>query len=116
MFECKQCQYRFPYLGSTKAKIRYRINNYKSTHREFRKKCVEKDVTIVIKKSELKEKLSHEHYCSEGNQGIENCIVTLVDQVEDLDSQRKKEMYWINRLNTWTPNGLNETKVYEADN
>ena len=52
LFECKQCQYRFPYVGSTKTKFRYRINNYKSTHRNFRKKYAENDPAIVIKKSE----------------------------------------------------------------
>ena len=72
LFECKQCQYRFPYVGSTKTKFRYRINKYKSTHRKFRKKYVEKDLAIVIKKSELKQILFHGHYCSEGPQGIEN--------------------------------------------
>ena len=71
-FESRRCQYRFPYVGSTKTKFRYRINNYKSTHRKFRKKYVEKNLAIVIKKSELKQKLFHEHYCSEGHQGIEN--------------------------------------------
>ena len=25
LFECKQCQYRFPYVGSAKTKFRYRI-------------------------------------------------------------------------------------------
>ena len=54
LFECKQCQYCFPYVGSTKAKFRYRINVYKSTYRKFRKKYVEKELAIVIKKSELK--------------------------------------------------------------
>ena len=49
----------------------------------------------------------HEHYCSESHQGIENWSFTLIDQVEDLDSLRKKELYWMNRLNTWAPNGLN---------
>ena len=97
LFECKQCQYCFPYEGSTKTKLRYRINNYKSTHRKFRKKYVEKDLAIIIKKSELKQKLFHKHYCSEGHPGIENWRVTLIDQVEDLDSPRKKELYWINR-------------------
>ena len=116
LFECKKCQYRFPYVGSTKTKFRYRINNYKSTHRKFRKKYVEKDLAIVIKKSELKQKLFHEHYCSEGHQGIENWSVTVIDQVEDLDSLRKKELYWINRLNTWAPFGLNVREVYEAYN
>ena len=116
LFECKKCQYRFPYVDSTKTKFRYRINNYKSTHRKFRKKYVEKDLAIVIKKSELKQKLFHEHYCSEGHQAIENWSVTLIDQVEDLDSLRKKELYWINRLNTWAPFGLNVREVYEAYN
>ena len=51
LFECKQCQYRFPYVGSTKTKFRYRMNSYKSTHRKFRKKYVEKELAIVIKKS-----------------------------------------------------------------
>ena len=92
LFECKQGQYRFPYVGSTKTKFRYRINNYKSTHRTFRKKYVEKDLAIAIKKSELKQKLFREHYCSEGHQGIENWSVTLIDQDDDLDSLRKKEL------------------------
>ena len=29
-------------------------------------------MAIVIKKNELKQKLFHKHYCSEGQQGIEN--------------------------------------------
>ena len=73
-------------------------------------------LAIVIKKSELKQKLFHEHYCSEDHQGIANCSVTLVDQVEDLDSLRKKLLYWINRLNTWAPNDLNVREVYELTN
>ena len=67
LFECKQCQYRFPYVGSTKTKLRYRINNYKSTHTKFRKKYAEKDLAIVIRESELMQKLFHEHYCSESH-------------------------------------------------
>ena len=54
-FECKQCQHRFPFVGSTKTKFSYRINNYKSTQRKFRKKYVEKDLAIVIKRNELKQ-------------------------------------------------------------
>ena len=116
LFEYKQCQFCFPYVGSTKTKFRYRINNYKSTQRKFRKKYVKKDLAIVIRKSELKQKLFHGHYCCKGHQGIENWSVTLINQVEDLDSLRKKELYWINRLNTWAPNGLNVREVYEAYN
>ena len=116
LFECKQCQYRFPYVGSTKTKFRYRINNYKSTHRKFSKKYAEKDLAIVIKKSKLKQKLFHEQYCSQVHQEIENWSVTLTDQVEDLDLLRKKDLYWIKRLNTYAPNGLDVREVYEGYN
>ena len=27
LFQCKQCQYRFPYVSSTKIKFNYRIYN-----------------------------------------------------------------------------------------
>ena len=68
----------------------------------------------MIKKSKLKQKLFHKHYSSDCHHGIENWSVTLIDQVEDLDSLRKKELYWINRLNTWGPNGVKIRGVYEA--
>ena len=97
LFKCKQCQYHFPYVDSTKTKFRYRINNCKSTHGKFRKKYVEKPLTIVIRKSELKQKLFQEHYCSEGHQGIENWSLSLIDQVGDLELLRKNELHWINK-------------------
>ena len=55
------------------------MNNYKTTHRKFRNKYPESVVAILITKSELKQKLFHEHYCSEGHQGIENWSVTPID-------------------------------------
>ena len=57
--------------------------------------------TLLLRRSEI---------CSE------TWSATLIDQVECLDSLRKKELYWINRLNTWAPNGLNVREVYEAYN
>ena len=38
--ECQQCQYRFPYIGRTKIKFRYRINNYKSSRGKFRNEYI----------------------------------------------------------------------------
>ena len=38
VFECKKCQFKFPYVGSTVRKFRFRFNNYKSIHCKFRKK------------------------------------------------------------------------------
>ena len=46
------------YVGSTKTKFMYRINNYKSIHTKFQKKSVEKDLAIVVNKSELKQIVS----------------------------------------------------------
>ena len=37
-FECKKCQFKLPYVGSTVTKFRFGFNNHKSTHRKFRKK------------------------------------------------------------------------------
>ena len=38
LFEYKKCQFKFPYVGSTVTKFRFRFNNYKSTHRKYKKK------------------------------------------------------------------------------
>ena len=103
LFECKKCQFKFPYVASTVTKFRFRFNNYKSTHRKFRKK-LKNGIIQEIKKIELKQKLLHEHYC----------CVTLIDQIEDKKELRKKELYWINKLNTWAPVGLNVREVHEA--
>ena len=53
----------------------HRINNYKSGHIKFRKKYVEKDLAIPVKKSELKQILFHKHYCLEGHQRINHTEV-----------------------------------------
>ena len=37
-FECKKCQFKSPYVGSTVTKFRFRFNNYKSTHRKIEKR------------------------------------------------------------------------------
>ena len=89
LFECKKCQFKFPYVGSTVTKFRFRFNNYKITHRKFRKK-LKKGIIQEIKKSELKQKLFHEHYCSDRHEGIANLCVTLIGQVEDKKGVKKE--------------------------
>ena len=49
-----------------------------------------------------------------GPEGIANWCVTLIDQAEDKNELRKKELYWINKLNIWAPIGLNVREVYKA--
>ena len=112
LFKRKKCQFKFSYVGSTVTKFRFRFNNYKSTHLKFRQK-LENGIIQEIKKSELKQKLFHKHYCSDGDKGIANWCVTLIDQIEDKKVLRKKELCWINKLNTWDPVGLNVREVYK---
>ena len=110
LFEYKKCQFKFPHVGSTGTKFQFRLNNYQSTHRKFRKK-LKKGIIQEIKKSELKQKQFHEHYYSDGHEAIANWCVALIDQVEDKKELRKKEQYWINKLNTCAPLRLNVREV-----
>ena len=105
IFECKKYQCKFPYVDSTVTQFQFRLSNYKSTHRKFRKK-LKNDLFKNLKK------LFHEHYCSDGHEGIANWCVTLIDQVEDKKELRKKELYWINKLNTWALVGFNVRYVH----
>ena len=56
-------------------------------------------MVILIKKIKLNQKLFHVHCCSEGSQELENWSFTLIDQAQDTDSLRKKELYCLNALN-----------------
>ena len=82
LFGRKKYQFKFPYVGSTVTKFRFRFGNYESTHLKLRKK-LENGIIQEIKKSELKQKPFHEHYCSDGHDGIANWCVTFIDQIED---------------------------------
>ena len=65
-------------------------------------------------KQALKQKRFHEHYCSYRHNGIEVRVITLIDSADTLKELRRKELYWIYKLKTYAPYGLNERDVYEA--
>ena len=88
LFERKKCQFKFPYVGSKVRKFRFTLNNYKSTHRKIQKKF-KKGIIQEIKESELKQNMFHEHYCSDGQEGITNWFVILKNQVEDKKEFKK---------------------------
>ena len=95
------------YTGITKTKFRSRANNYKSTQRKIMNKK-------AVPKQALKQKRFHEHYYSDGHNGIEDWVITLIDSADTLKELRKKELYWMYKLKTYAPCGLNERDVYEA--
>ena len=105
LIECKICGEQ--YTGSTKTKFRSRANNYKSTQRKFMNK-------EAVPKQALKQKRFHEHYCSNRHNGTEDWVITLIDSADTLKELRRKEFYWMYRLKTYSPYGLNERDVYEA--
>ena len=58
--KCKVCG-DAPYVGKTKTKFRYRLNNHKSKHRAFRKG-----------KRKILQQRFHDHYCLDGHLGIDD--------------------------------------------
>ena len=45
---------------------------------------------------------------------IEDWVITLTDSADTLRKLRSKELYWMYRLKTYAPQGLNERDVYKA--
>ena len=68
----------------------------------------------AVPKQALKQKRFHEHYYSDRNNGIEDWGITLIDSADTLKELRRKKLYWIYRLKTYTPYDLNKRFVYEV--
>ena len=68
----------------------------------------------VVRKEILKQKRFHEHYYSDRHNGIQDWVITLIDSADTLKELRKKELYWMYKLKTYAPYGLNERDVYEV--
>ena len=71
----------------------------------------------TVPKQALKQKRIHEHYCSGGHNGIQDWVITLIDRIDSVDrlkELRKKELYYMYKLRTYAPYGLNERDTYEA--
>ena len=60
LLKCKVCG-GVPYVGKAKTKFRYRLNNYKSKHRTFRKG-----------NQKVPQKCFYAHYCLDGHSGIDD--------------------------------------------
>ena len=83
-----------------------RENNYKSTEQKFGNK-------ETVPKQTLKQKRFHEHYCSNRHNGTKDWVITLIDSQDTLKDLRRKELYWMHKLNIYSPYGTNERDVYE---
>ena len=97
LLTCKTC--RVQYVGSCTTKFRMRFNNYKS--------CNSRHNLKTVPQQEL-----HIHFDEPGHNGFDDFEFTLIDQGSDLNSVRKREMFWQYKLNTFIPHGLNECEVF----
>ena len=103
LIECRVC--RKQYNGSTVTKFRARANNYKSTHRNFRKEQ-------MLSNQARNQKRFHEHYLQGEHNGICDWEITIINHAETVKSLMQKELYWYQKLKTYAPFGLNERDVY----
>ena len=62
----------------------------------------------TVPKQVLKQKCFHEHYCLDRHTGIEDYAITLIDTLKEL---RRKVLYWMHKLKTYVPYGLNNGDV-----
>ena len=84
LIECSV--FRKKYNGSTVTKVRARANNYKSTHRNFRKKQ-------KLSNQARNQKHFHEHYLQNGHIWIFDWEIKIIDHAETVKSLRQKELY-----------------------
>jgi len=97
LVQCKNCNIQ--YVGSTSTKFRLRFNNYKACHRKFL-------LGKVVPQHSF-----HEHFNQLGHSGMEDWSFTFIDKVDDLNLLRKREAFWQLKLDSFSPNGLNEREV-----
>ena len=98
LIECNQCWKQ--YTGNSKTKFRYRAINYKSTRYKIKNKK-------EVPKEALKQKIFHEHFCSDDHNGMQDWVITLIKQVDDEKFLRQREILWAHKLDTFYSNHLN---------
>ena len=53
----------------------------------------------------------HSHFCKEDHNGMDDWEFTLIDQSQNEQKLRMREDFWINKLQTFEPQGLNKREV-----
>ena len=87
-------------MGSASTSFRLRFNNYKSCCRKFEKGSLS-----------VPQATFHSHFNQDNHKGMEDWEFVLIDQVDDIDSVRRREAFWQHKLDSFSPAGLNERDV-----
>ena len=93
LLSCKKCMKS--YVGSTVNTFRLRFNNHKSSLKRYGKG-----------QRNIPGEYLYAHSFTEGHEGLSDLSVNIIDRL-DVTNPTDREGYWIYRLNTFVPNGLN---------
>ena len=98
--QCKVCD--ISYVGSAQQSFRVRFNNYKSAHRNF----------LKGKTENLSQLSFHQHFAGADHNGFfSDATFKLIDSAPDHTQVLKKEAFWMRKLDTYEPKGLNIREV-----
>ena len=98
LITCKVC--KIQYVGQTTEKFRLRWNNYRNCFRKTQREEV------------VPQQSFHNHFLREDHNGLlADAEITLIDKTDGADPTRR-ERYWIHKLMTRHPNGLNVDESY----
>ena len=91
-------KFRFNF-GSTINAFRTRYNNHRSSLSRYGKG-----------KREICGQYLYSHFYSEGHTGVEDIQIQIID-VADVSQPTAREGFWIDKLNCYTPRGLNTVEL-----
>ena len=97
LLTCRICKKQ--YTDSTITRLRERFNQYKSNLKLHSEGC-----------RDFKQKKLFEHFYSHDHHGTHNMIVQIIDFC-DPNHQEKRENFWMHKLRTLYPDGLNHKKL-----
>ena len=63
-----------------------------------------------MKRKKVKQEPFNTHFAEVNHNGEDDWKVRLIDQTDNVEDHRKRESFWQHELDTFQPNGLNETR------
>ena len=106
LLTCKTCSIQ--YVGKSKPPFRKRFNNYKTKYRKYLER--KNNGTLHIGKP-VPQAALYAHFTQDDHKGMEDWSFVLIDQAFAEKQLRQKECFWIYKLDTMKPKGLNMRDV-----
>ena len=98
LLTCRICEKQ--YTGSTITKFKERFNEYKSNLELYGER-----------RRDFKQKKFLEHFYSHDHHRTHNYMIVQIIDFCDPNDQEKRENFWMHKLRTLYPDGLNHKKI-----